>query len=152
MAYIHISATRGQTIDDFHTVAAKLNAPQDTDGLLALAAGSDENGLHVVSVWQSKAHLDRWGLPSNCSPPSKRSTWRTQCPAASSPRTTQPSCTSAEHRTPGRVWSTCQPGACLALWCRRQPGPRLHSQVRPPCSNGTVWSWSQLTACCRQVG
>lgn len=60
MAYIHISATRGQTIDDFHTVADKLNALPDTDGLLALAAGSDENGLHVVSVWQSKAHLDRW--------------------------------------------------------------------------------------------
>jgi hypothetical protein len=60
MACIHISATRGQTIDNFHTVSAKLNAPPDVDGLLALAAGSDENGLHVVSVWQSKAHLDRW--------------------------------------------------------------------------------------------
>ena len=60
MAYIHISATRGQTIDDFRTVSAKNNAPPDIDGLLALAAGSDENGLHVVSVWQSKAHMDRW--------------------------------------------------------------------------------------------
>ncbi len=33
---------------------------QDIDGLLAWAAGSDENGLHVVTVWQSKAHQDRW--------------------------------------------------------------------------------------------
>ena len=32
----------------------------DIDGLVALAVGSDENGLHVVIVWQSKAHLDRW--------------------------------------------------------------------------------------------
>ena len=30
MAYIHISVTRGQTIDDFHTVADKLNALPDT--------------------------------------------------------------------------------------------------------------------------
>jgi hypothetical protein len=28
--------------------------------LLVQAAGSDENGLHVVSVWQSKAHADRY--------------------------------------------------------------------------------------------
>jgi hypothetical protein len=60
MAYIHISATRGQTIDNFRTVSAKLKAPPAVDGLLTLAAGSDENGLHVISVWQSKAHLDRW--------------------------------------------------------------------------------------------
>jgi heme-degrading monooxygenase HmoA len=60
MAHIHISATRGKTIDAFRTVSAKHNAPQDIDGLLAWAAGSDENGLHVVTVWQSKAHQDRW--------------------------------------------------------------------------------------------
>ena len=41
-------------------VSAKHNPPQDIDGLLAWAAGTDENGLHVVTVWQSKAHMDRW--------------------------------------------------------------------------------------------
>jgi hypothetical protein len=60
MAYIHITTTRGRTMDDFRTVSAKHNPPQDTDGLLALAAGSDENGLHVVTVWESKAHQERW--------------------------------------------------------------------------------------------
>jgi len=60
MAFIHISATRGKTIDDFRTVSAKHNVPQDIDGLLAWAVGSDENGLHVVTVWQTKAHQDRW--------------------------------------------------------------------------------------------
>ena len=35
-------------------------ARQDIDGLLAWAAGSDENGLHVVTVWQSRAHQERW--------------------------------------------------------------------------------------------
>jgi len=39
MAHIHISATRGATIDDFR---------------------ADEDGLHVVTVWQSKAHQERW--------------------------------------------------------------------------------------------
>ena len=60
MAFVHISATKGRTIDDFRTVSAKHNAPQDIDGLLAWAAGSDESGLHVVTVWQSRAHQERW--------------------------------------------------------------------------------------------
>ena len=60
MAHIHISATRGATIDDFRAVSAKHDPPQDIDGLLAWAAGADENGLHVVTVWQSKAHQERW--------------------------------------------------------------------------------------------
>ena len=60
MAHIHIAATPGVTIDGFRAVAAKHNPPQDIDGLLAWAAGTDESGLHVVTVWQSKAHQDRW--------------------------------------------------------------------------------------------
>jgi heme-degrading monooxygenase HmoA len=60
MAHIHIAATPGVTIDGFRAVAAKHNPPQDIDGLLAWAAGTDSSGLHVVTVWQSKAHMDRW--------------------------------------------------------------------------------------------
>jgi hypothetical protein len=60
MAHIHIAATRGRTTDDFRAVTAKHNPPQDIDGLLAWAAGSDSDGLHVVTVWQSKAHQDRF--------------------------------------------------------------------------------------------
>ena len=60
MAYIHISATPGVTIDGFRAVSAKHNPPQDIDGLLGWAAGTDDNGLHVVTVWESKAHMDRW--------------------------------------------------------------------------------------------
>jgi hypothetical protein len=33
--------------------------PQDIEGLLAWAAGTDENGLRVVTVWQSKANQQR---------------------------------------------------------------------------------------------
>lgn len=60
MAHIHIAATPGATIEGFRAVAAKHNAPQDIDGLLAWAAGADSSGLHVVTVWESKAHQDRW--------------------------------------------------------------------------------------------
>ena len=60
MGYVHISTSKGRAIEDFRAVSAKHNAPQDIDGLLAWAAGSDENGLHVVTVWQSRAHQERW--------------------------------------------------------------------------------------------
>ena len=60
MAYVHIATTKGHTIEDFRTVTAKHNPPQDIDGLLAWAAGSDQDGLRVVTVWESKAQKDRF--------------------------------------------------------------------------------------------
>jgi heme-degrading monooxygenase HmoA len=60
MAHIHVHKSKGQSIENFRMVAAKHNPPQDIDGLLAWAAGTDENGLNVVTVWQSKAHQERW--------------------------------------------------------------------------------------------
>ena len=35
-------------------------SPEDTDGLLVIAPGTDDDRLVVVSVWQSKAHKDRY--------------------------------------------------------------------------------------------
>ena len=60
MAYVHITKSKGRGIEDFRAVSAKHSPPQDIDGLLAWAAGSDEDGLHVVTVWQSRAHQERW--------------------------------------------------------------------------------------------
>ena len=60
MAHIHMATTPGVTIDGFRAVPAKHSPPQDIDGLLAWAAGTDDKGLHVVTVWESKAHQDRW--------------------------------------------------------------------------------------------
>jgi heme-degrading monooxygenase HmoA len=60
MAHVHFAKTKGQTIEGFRMVAAKHNPPQDIDGLLAWAAGADEDGLNVVTVWESKAHQERW--------------------------------------------------------------------------------------------
>ena len=47
MAYVHIATTKGHTIEDFRTVTAKHNPPRDIDGLLAWAAGSDQDGLRA---------------------------------------------------------------------------------------------------------
>ena len=60
MAFVTVTEVRGVTIEDFRAVSAKHNPPQDIDGLLAWAAGTDENGLNVVTVWESEAHKDRW--------------------------------------------------------------------------------------------
>ena len=60
MAHIHVTKSKGQTIENFRLVSARHSPPQDIDGLLAWAAGTDDHGLHVVTVWESKAHMDRW--------------------------------------------------------------------------------------------
>ena len=60
MAFIHITRTKGRSIEEFRAVSARHNPPQDIDGLLAWAAGSDSSGLHVMTVWQSRAHQERW--------------------------------------------------------------------------------------------
>ena len=60
MAFILVAHAKNYTIEDFRAVSAKHNPPQDIDGLLAWAAGSDEAGLHVVTMWQSKAYQERY--------------------------------------------------------------------------------------------
>jgi heme-degrading monooxygenase HmoA len=60
MTYTHVANMSGKTIDDFRAINEKTPAAADTDGLLVQTAGSDPDGLHVVTVWQSKAHLDRF--------------------------------------------------------------------------------------------
>jgi len=60
MTYVHISAAPGHTVDDFNKVNAKTKPPQDLDGLITWAAGTDARGLQVVAVWESKAHADRY--------------------------------------------------------------------------------------------
>jgi heme-degrading monooxygenase HmoA len=60
MAFVHSTKTKGATIEAFRAVSAKHNPPQDIDGLLAWAVGEDENGLNVVTIWESQAHEERW--------------------------------------------------------------------------------------------
>jgi hypothetical protein len=60
MTYVHITAAPGLTVDDFNNVNAKTNPPQDIDGLITWAAGTGASGLHVVAVWESQAHAERY--------------------------------------------------------------------------------------------
>jgi hypothetical protein len=60
MAYIHIADAEGFTVDQARQVAEKVGPRPDIDGLLVEAVGSDDRGLHIVTVWRSKAHKDRY--------------------------------------------------------------------------------------------
>ena len=60
MAFVHSTKAKGVGIEQFRAVSAKHIPPQDIDGLLAWAAGEDENGLNVVTIWQSQAHQERF--------------------------------------------------------------------------------------------
>ena len=60
MTYIHITRVKGLSVDDFRRVNDKMISPADTDGLQVIAAGADDDGRVVTSVWQSQAHKDRY--------------------------------------------------------------------------------------------
>lgn len=59
MRYVHISHTPGQDLADYHAVVDALGdeAPQ---GLLFSVVGEADGALHIVDVWESKAHADRF--------------------------------------------------------------------------------------------
>lgn len=44
MTYVHITAAPGYTVDDFNKVNAKTDPPQELDGLITWAAGTDAKG------------------------------------------------------------------------------------------------------------
>jgi hypothetical protein len=61
MAYVYCStAMKGLTIEDFRKVSAEHLPFESIDGLLACTAGSDDKGLNVVMVFESKAHQERY--------------------------------------------------------------------------------------------
>ena len=60
MTYIHIAKSTGFGIDDSRRVEEKVGPRETIDGLLLEAAGTVGDQLCHVSVWQSKAHKDRY--------------------------------------------------------------------------------------------
>jgi hypothetical protein len=60
MAFVLITKVKGQAIEAFRAVSARHDPPQDIDGLLAWAAGTDASGLVVVAIWRSQAHQERF--------------------------------------------------------------------------------------------
>lgn len=59
MSYVATIDFAGQTMDDYWPVQQGY-ADEPIDGLVGQVAGRSENGLRVVSMWQSKAHHDRF--------------------------------------------------------------------------------------------
>ncbi len=55
MAYVHIATSTTHTIDHFNEANELLAKDGPIEGLIAEAAGSSDQGFHVVSIWESKA-------------------------------------------------------------------------------------------------
>ena len=59
MPYIHVSHVPGHSLSDYQAVAEVLG-PQTPEGRLALIVGEVNGALHIIDVWDSKAHADRF--------------------------------------------------------------------------------------------
>jgi len=60
MAYIHIASSKGFGVDDVKRIEEKVGPRNTVAGLLVETYGYDgETGLHIT-VWESKAHKDRY--------------------------------------------------------------------------------------------
>jgi hypothetical protein len=57
MPYTHISHVPGHSLGDYQAVADVLG-PEPPAGRLALIVGEADGALHIVDVWDSKAHAD----------------------------------------------------------------------------------------------
>ena len=59
MRYTHITHSPGQGLADYQPVRDELGS-ESPDGLLISIVGEADGGLHIVDVWESKAHADRF--------------------------------------------------------------------------------------------
>jgi hypothetical protein len=59
MSFASITIAADLTLADYHAIDAHLG-PERADGLISEVAGSTESGLHVITVWDSKAQHDRF--------------------------------------------------------------------------------------------
>ena len=59
MSYGSITVAEGLTMADYRVVNDRLG-PDPADGLLSEAAGWNDAGLHVITVWKTKAQHDRF--------------------------------------------------------------------------------------------
>jgi hypothetical protein len=61
MSYAMVSQSPGVSIDWHHAVERELG-DEPVEGLIASYAGTSPDGLCVISVWESKAHADRFAV------------------------------------------------------------------------------------------
>ena len=59
MRYASITVAEGLTMADYRAVTDQLGPPPG-EGLVVEAAGWNDAGLHVITVWDSKDHHDRF--------------------------------------------------------------------------------------------
>jgi hypothetical protein len=59
VSYASITVAEQLTMDDYRSVGEQLGTPP-ADGLLSEAAGCNDAGLHVITVWDSKADHERF--------------------------------------------------------------------------------------------
>ena len=59
MAYVHLSKSRGISLDQYGKVLDELGSDPITGQLLHIVGESDD-ALYIVDVWQSKGHADRF--------------------------------------------------------------------------------------------
>jgi hypothetical protein len=59
MSYASITVAERLTMDDYRTVAEHLGA-EPAEGLLTEVAGRNDAGLHVITVWDTKADHERF--------------------------------------------------------------------------------------------
>ena len=59
MKYASITVAPALTLEDYWAVDAQLG-PDRAEGLITEAAGCTEGGLHVITVWESKEHHERF--------------------------------------------------------------------------------------------
>jgi hypothetical protein len=59
MSYASITVAEDLTIEDYWAIDAQLGTDR-AEGLISEAAGSTDVGLHVITVWESKAHHERF--------------------------------------------------------------------------------------------
>ena len=60
MAYIHVATSRGFTVDDVRMIEEKVGDRSAIDGLVVESYGQDGDVMRVVTIWESKAHKDRY--------------------------------------------------------------------------------------------
>lgn len=60
MAFIHIATSHGFTVDDVRRVTDKVGPRDSIDGLLVEAVTSKGDTVRHVTVWESRAHKDRY--------------------------------------------------------------------------------------------
>lgn len=60
MAFATITEIPAQSLDGYRAVAAQAIGDDPPDGLLVQVAGRAEDGLRIVSIWESAVHHDRF--------------------------------------------------------------------------------------------